>query len=565
MTSLKYLYRKNLVLTVFLPFILLIIFVSTFSFQFFKQEKLTNNLETNLIVSSTIKEKIHHISVFLKKTQNIMNTDFSFTNNTLKNIVLHSSYISQALLINKNGIVKMVIPYNSHIIGYDVSQYDYFKKVSQNNQINWSFSLMNPYQNKASASVSLKLQNDQVLTVYLDLDWLIAGFKALAVILKNQVAIIDQQGTYIGHTNQEYVKKRSVEPHFNQFMQDIKNKQFQSIKKYQGKNYVCNISSIPEIGWNIITYQPEEAINNPLQTFLYYILLITSLIFIYASILFSLNRKSIVNSLSALVEGTKQITDGNYKTQLGNSKIKEFDTLSKRFNYMGQAIQQDINAKLTAEKKAKKALKEKEILLQELYHRTKNNMQIISSIIRLKALNIKSQDINILLNEIDYKIQTMSMVHHKLYESNDLSHISLRDYIRDLTNLFLNFMHIHDFELQYILKLDEVQLIIDTALPLGMVLSELITNSLKHAFPQQEKGIIKIVCKKLDDDTLDLEYSDNGIGLPKDFDLETQSAFGLYTLSEIIQEQMAGKLELSGSKGFYARITFNKNLYEPRI
>ena len=148
-------------------------------------------------------------------------------------------------------------------------------------------------------------------------------------------------------------------------------------------------------------------------------------------------------------------------------------------------IFEDITPRKKAENDIKKSLKEKEVLLRELYHRTKNNMQVISSIVRLRARLVKHIHTKEILKEIENKIIAMALVHQKLYESEDLSKLNLKDYFTSLISLIKNTYGSNDKDFEIKLNCVDLDVLIDTAAPLGLVINELISNSMKHAFPNQ--------------------------------------------------------------------------------
>ena len=230
-----------------------------------------------------------------------------------------------------------------------------------------------------------------------------------------------------------------------------------------------------------------------------------------------------------------------------------------------QGIFRDITERKRAEEEIKKNLSEKEILLRELYHRTKNNMQIISSMLRLKSRTIKNKELESAFTDIENKIQCMSLVHQKLYESKDLSHINLEDFIKSLVSLikqcFLEIMRNLTIEI----NIKGADVLIDTAIPIGLVINELLTNSIKHAFPDKRRGKIQISMHINTKNVLVLEIADNGIGLPKDFDFEKDIHLGLQTVIDLVRDQLEGNIKFINGNGLCCRMSFSKEMYEPRI
>jgi len=218
-----------------------------------------------------------------------------------------------------------------------------------------------------------------------------------------------------------------------------------------------------------------------------------------------------------------------------------------------------------AEEEIKENLKEKEMLLRELYHRTKNNMQVISSMLRIKARDIQDKDLLNSFQEIEMKIRSMALVHQKLYESQNLSSLNLRSYFNDLISLIRRSFIAQSNNNIYLEAQEDIPVLIDTAIPLGLVLNELLTNSIKYAFPSNSKGDIQVVLYKEKDNKLIIKVSDNGVGCPKDFDINRDANLGLKTVINLIEMQIGGKIDFSFENGFSTKIEIAKEVYNVRI
>ncbi|MBP7735581.1 MAG: sensor histidine kinase [Spirochaetes bacterium] len=210
------------------------------------------------------------------------------------------------------------------------------------------------------------------------------------------------------------------------------------------------------------------------------------------------------------------------------------------------------------------SLKEKEVLLKELYHRTKNNMQVISSMISLIASKPGNEAFADICRELDLKIKSMALVHQKLYESMDLTHINIKEYLEALSQYILNTLHVSGGAVSFRFQGDDASLSIDVAIPFGLVLNELMTNSIKHAFRGGSDNRIELDIVSTDDG-LKLKYRDNGVGLPPDFDSNDQNAMGMMIMRNIIEMQLGGKMLVLNSKGFSCEISIKTGLYRKRV
>lgn len=223
----------------------------------------------------------------------------------------------------------------------------------------------------------------------------------------------------------------------------------------------------------------------------------------------------------------------------------------------------DITELKDAENKIKASLKDKEVLLKEVHHRVKNNMQIISSLLNLQIDYLNNEDAIDVLKESQNRVKSMAMIHEKLYLSKDLTQINFADYIQNLvSNLFYSY-NIKESQIKPIIKIEDVNLNIETAIPCGLIINELISNCLKYAFPNQMKGEIIITLKSIEDN-FELVISDNGIGLPEKININKIKTLGLLLVNSLT-EQIDGKISIYKKNGTQFKITFKELKYKERI
>ncbi len=188
------------------------------------------------------------------------------------------------------------------------------------------------------------------------------------------------------------------------------------------------------------------------------------------------------------------------------------------------------------EDQLKKAVQEKEILLQEVHHRVKNNMQIISSLLGLQIMHLDDEEVIDLLRDSQNRIRSMAMIHEKLYMSNDLSHINMSEYIKKLVLILFDSYSTKKSQIMPILELDDIFMNIETGIPSGIIINELVSNSLKHAFPEDNKGTIFVGLKDKGN-VYELTVSDDGVGIPENFNLdETPETLGLMLVKSLINQ-----------------------------
>ncbi len=233
-----------------------------------------------------------------------------------------------------------------------------------------------------------------------------------------------------------------------------------------------------------------------------------------------------------------------------------FDELGGFLGYRG--VDTDITERKLAEEYLRKSLKEKEILLRELHHRTKNNMQVISSLLDLHSINIEDKDILHIIKEVQNRIKSISLVHEKLYQAKDLSNVNLKDYIKDFAHALLTSYEGSKGRISLKVDVDDIFLSLDTITPCGMVISEIMSNSLKYAFPDGRKGKITIECHSTGDGEVKLRVSDNGIGLPRGIDFRSAKSLGFKLICKLAEEQLRGTVQLEGGTGTAFLITLKE-------
>jgi two-component sensor histidine kinase len=201
------------------------------------------------------------------------------------------------------------------------------------------------------------------------------------------------------------------------------------------------------------------------------------------------------------------------------------------------------------------SLGEKEVLLKEIHHRVKNNLQITSSLLYLQSANIDDVHAHEVLQESQNRIRSMALIHEKLYRSDDLSKVDFAAYIGDLTRYLFSTYRIYARAIGLQLDVQDTTLSIDTAIPCGLIINELVSNALKHAFPDGRDGEIRVSLEQTQSG-YQLAVRDNGIGLPPDLDLEQTDSLGLQLVLTLV-DQLDASIELGRNGGTEVAITFN--------
>ena len=224
----------------------------------------------------------------------------------------------------------------------------------------------------------------------------------------------------------------------------------------------------------------------------------------------------------------------------------------------------DITELRKVENKIKNSLKEKEVLLREIHHRVNNNMQIISSLLNIQSSYIDNKKAREIFQESQNRIRSMSMVHERLYQSKDLARINMMEYVKSITSgILVSFKKDPDL-IKLKINFENIWLNMDTVIPCGLIITELVTNSLKYAFPDDMSGEINIDLNPLGKDEFLLCVGDNGIGISQDIKFEEIKTLGLLLINSLVK-QLDGTISLDRSHGTLFKIKFKELKYKNRM
>lgn len=204
----------------------------------------------------------------------------------------------------------------------------------------------------------------------------------------------------------------------------------------------------------------------------------------------------------------------------------------------------DISDRKSREERIQAALKEKDILLGEIHHRVKNNLQVVHSLLDLQSGRIDDETARRLLVESQNRIKSMALIHQTLYESHDFRLVDFRSFLDTLVPVLVSSYSTDPGAVAFEISADEVLLPIDAAIPCGLIVNELISNALKHAFPHGRHGAVRVVLARSGDEEVLLSVADDGVGLPTGVDLENSGTLGLQLVS-LLSEQIGAAMAVS--------------------
>jgi PAS domain S-box-containing protein len=264
--------------------------------------------------------------------------------------------------------------------------------------------------------------------------------------------------------------------------------------------------------------------------------------------------RSIIREL--LTEGSKTF-ESKHQTKEGDMIPVEVSShifkLRKRDVIV--SVARDVTPWKEAEKIVKDSLKEKELLLQEVHHRVKNNLMIISSLLNLQSRYINDEDVLNMIKDSQSRARSMAIIHEKLYSCRDLKRINFGEYIESITEDLFN-TYSTNSHVSLRMDVDYLMLDINTCLPLGLIVNELVSNSLKYAFPKGKTGCVTVRFHRGPENYV-LEVGDDGAGLPEDLDIDHADSMGMELVSSFTH-QLKGEMELIRKNGTHFRIRFNE-------
>ena len=261
----------------------------------------------------------------------------------------------------------------------------------------------------------------------------------------------------------------------------------------------------------------------------------------------------LVRRLEKLNDLAGKMSKGNLDIRADISGSDEIAQLGNTLNHMTQKIKSSIDSLNQREDQILRSLREKEVMLKEIHHRVKNNMQVIISLLNLQAKGIADETVRVKFEDSRNRVYSMSLIHEKLYRSADLAHIDFKEYLKSLVDGIADTYKRHD--VVFSMDMEPVALDVNVGIPCGLIVNELVSNSLKYAFPEGRKGTIKGGLNRKREGNNVLFIDDNGIGFPENLDFRNTSSLGLQ-LVNVLTGQIHGTIELSKVGSTRFTITF---------
>ncbi len=253
-----------------------------------------------------------------------------------------------------------------------------------------------------------------------------------------------------------------------------------------------------------------------------------------------------------------QARTGDLSLRVPVEPFTEVGQIAEHYNWVMDALQKEAA-------RTESSLKEKEMLLREIHHRVKNNLQVISSLISLQSRYRKDDQAIEMAKESQNRIKVMALIHEKLYRSKDFANVEFNDYIKNLVNGLFTSYKVSSSRIVLKMDIENISLGIDTAINSGLIVNELVTNCLKHAFPEGRDGEIRISLCTLNDGEMELVVSDNGVGMPESLDIKKAESLGLRLITNLTERSLHGRVNINRENGTEFRIIFKERNYKDRI
>jgi len=468
-------------------------------------------------------------------------------------ILKNYQFFDMIQILDKRGEVQYVAPFNRDYLGTTVMGQDFFKATLAAGQPYWSQTFISTHSGQPTLTVSMFI-GQGVIVGYLNLGKLTNIIDRVKFGPNSFSGIADQAGTYIAHTNKENVSQRV----------SIRKQEFNGNRRTyryndQGRDMLASTAMIERTGWSVMVSQPYSEVFAPVNQARTIFLAGTVFAWLAAILIALLTLNKVLRPVSELAQKAKEIAGGNYDSNLQANTYQEFSGLAQDFVTMSEAVKE-------REKEIKSSLQEKDVLLREVHHRVKNNMQVISSLIRLQAGHSQDRIQKELLEESQHRIRSMFLVHEKLYQSPDLAKIDFRDYVHSLVNGLYRSYGADPEKISLKVDVADIRLGLDNAIPCGLIVNELVSNAFKYAFPQyanlfekgghDQCGEIKVILRSVSEGKIELIVSDNGIGLPEGLDFKNTESLGLQLVTTLAEDELAGEIEVNRAEGLEYIIRF---------
>jgi len=266
------------------------------------------------------------------------------------------------------------------------------------------------------------------------------------------------------------------------------------------------------------------------------------------------DRQSTINEVEKQLKGSPlAMFENRYICKNGSYKWLEWRATAADANEVVYAAATDITERKAAEEQIKRSLREKDVLMHEMHHRVKNNLQVVSSLLSMQARTTRSEEAIDVLSKSQSRINTMALIHTQLYESGDLSELNMKEFVGTLSEELFWSYPVNDTRIARIVNVTDRKFPASVGVYVGLIINELLGNAIQHAFGEGKEGKIEVSLTASDSGKVNLRVSDDGVGLPPGFDIDKTRSLGLHLVKILVEDQLQGKIEVISDGG----ATFN--------
>lgn len=511
-----------------------------------------NQLLTKSIALS-VEQQIRDASTLLTSiTASLDSLEGSENKKKLEVSLLNSGIYESIYAINENGRVQYALPKDDSYTGFDFSRQSYVQQAFKHNSPIpvYSPAFISTQTKNPTVAVAVH-QPSGVFAAYLNLAWLSRLSNALSNERLMFLSIVDRNGTTIANSNKAFVEEQYSIANTELFFWARRERKGTLRHIFNNDELISSVSYIPDPDWYVFVSEPTKSAFKATRDVLVIGLSASLAALLLAALVgYTIGRRMLV-SIDLLTEETRQIQAGVYRSVQYKSTYTEINRLIETFNTMSDEVRTREAQYEEANRQLQQALKQKDILLREVHHRVKNNMQIVSSLLTLQSDKLVCQEDLELFENSKLRIQSMAMVHEKIYQTDGVESLPLKEYIQDLVELIL---YNNQTFMEYSVLGDAFTINLAQAIPCALSVFEACMNAIKYGANEDGHVQLTITIKK-DADQVHIVVKDSGPGFPNNFNADISRSMG-FTLMKGLMDQLKGQLRWYNARGAVVEFSF---------
>jgi len=439
--------------------------------------------------------------------------------------------------MDQEGVIKATAPFNGDLIGSNMSSQEFFQDLkTDQGEVLWSDTFVSAFSGEPTFAVALSTGRG-ILVGYIDLSRMKKIARQITELGVTELLITDRTGTVIVHPDQRKVQQQYNLKNEVLVAETLSGSTGTREAVFEGRTVLGSTFLVEPTGWAVLVMQNREEVFRPLWRTISWLVIFIILSGLLGLGLAFFSRQKIVRPIYELMERTRRFASGSKDEDFSVAReYREIHYLAKTLSKMSREINK-------REEELQRNIAEKEILIREVHHRVKNNLQLILSILNLKYTSIEEEEVRQEMYDSIGRIYTIAQVHEQLYSSEHLDQINISGYIQTLTTYLFSIDRYRSRNAQPHIEVSEVYLQVEKAIPLGLIFFELISNSLQHASLSNGNSRleIRIQAEINQDRELKVNYSDDGEGFEPTL-FYNASTVGFSIINELVR-QLGGRID----------------------